>query len=127
MGLRGLDLFCGAGGSSQGASAAGVRMVAAVDRCELATATYREMFPFARKNVITADLDGALGAELFDTPGRIDLLLASPECTNHSLARGNRPPCEVSRRSSLLVLKFIEDLAPDYLVLENVAMLRRRA
>lgn len=124
MGLKGIDLFCGAGGSSQGAKAAGVDMVGAVDQWDLATKTYEDNFPSAAGNVVTATLGDKTGAELFTGLGRVDLLIASPECTHHSLARGNRPRCETSRRSGWFVIRFIEDLDPDFIVLENVAMMR---
>jgi site-specific DNA-cytosine methylase len=47
MPLRGIDLFCGAGGGSWGATAAGVKMVGAVDQWDIATATYSDNFPGA--------------------------------------------------------------------------------
>jgi DNA (cytosine-5)-methyltransferase 1 len=124
MGLRGIDLFCGAGGSSWGAAAAGIEMVGAVDLWPMATATYADNFAKARKNVITATLSDQTGAEIFSGIGKVDLLIASPECTHHSLARGNRPKCDSSRRSGWFVTRFIEDLAPEFIVLENVAMMR---
>lgn len=124
MGLRGIDLFCGAGGGSWGAAAAGVRMVGAVDEWALATATYADNFPSARKSVVTATLSDRTGAEILPGIGRVDLLIASPECTHHSLARGSRPKDDSSRRSGWFVTKFIEDLAPEFIVLENVAMMR---
>lgn len=124
MGLRGVDLFCGAGGSSRGAADAGIDMVGAVDQWNVATQTYAENFPSARRNVITAVLSDSSGADIFRAIGRIDLLIASPECTHHSLARGNRPRCENSRRSGWYVVRFIEDLDPEFIVLENVAMMR---
>ncbi|HTB21592.1 MAG TPA: DNA cytosine methyltransferase [bacterium] len=49
--LRALDIFCGAGGSSHGASSAGVQIVGAVDRWKTAVDTYRDNFP--RAHVIT--------------------------------------------------------------------------
>jgi DNA (cytosine-5)-methyltransferase 1 len=124
MGLRGIDLFCGAGGSSRGAADAGVKMVGAIDRWNLATQTYADNFPSARLNVVTTVLSDDSGAGVFNSIGKIDLLIASPECTNHSLARGNRPRCEDSRRSGWFVTRFIEDLEPEFIVLENVAMMR---
>ena len=124
MGLRGIDLFCGAGGSSQGASDAGVRMVGAVDQWDIATATYADNFPSARGEIVTATLNDKTGAEIFRSIGKVDLLIASPECTHHSLARGSRPRCEKSRRSGWFVVQFIEDFDPEFIVLENVAMMR---
>lgn len=124
MALRGIDLFCGAGGSSQGAADAGVEMIGAVDRWDIATKTYLDNFPTARGNVVTTTLDDRSGAHIFKSVSKVDLLIASPECTNHSLARGNKPLCEDSRRSGWFVTRFIEDLEPEFIVLENVAMMR---
>ena len=42
--MRGLDIFCGAGGGSAGAKAAGVEMVGAVDMCAIANRTYSHNF-----------------------------------------------------------------------------------
>jgi DNA (cytosine-5)-methyltransferase 1 len=125
MSLRGIDLFCGAGGGSWGAAAAGVRMVGAVDQWGIATATYADNFPSARGNVVTATLSTETGPELFQNIGRIDLLIASPECTHHSVARGRRPRCSESQGSSSYVLRFVEGLSPQHIVIENVeAMIR---
>lgn len=124
MGLRGIDLFCGAGGSSQGAVAAGIKMVGAVDQWDIATKTYADNFQSAQRNIVTGSLDDTTGADLFPSIGRVDVLIASPECTHHSLARGNRPRCDASRRSGWYVVNFIEDLDPEFIVLENVSMMR---
>jgi len=118
--VRAVDLFCGAGGSSWGAQTAGIKMVGAVDAWEIATATYKDNFRLARGNVITARLGDRSGPELFSGIGKIDLLLASPECTNHSIAKGNRPRCSESQRSGWYVRRFLEELQPRWIVLENV-------
>ena len=125
MSLRAIDLFCGGGGSSCGATMAGVRMVGAVDACPLATATYADNFPSAARNVITSRLEPGCGPDIFANLGQVDLLLASPECTNHSVARGSRPVCEVSRSSGWLILPFLETLKPRWIVLENVGGMTR--
>jgi DNA (cytosine-5)-methyltransferase 1 len=57
--------------------------------------------------------------------GKVDLLLASPECTNHSVARGAREIDTASLESGLYVLPFIRAWKPRFLVLENVARMRR--
>ena len=106
---------------------AGVEMVGAVDQWEIATSTYADNFPSASGNVVLATLDGKRGAEIFSQLPKIDLLIASPECTHHSLARGSRPRCAESQRSGWYVTQFIEDLEPDHIVLENVAMMRHWA
>jgi DNA (cytosine-5)-methyltransferase 1 len=52
------------------------------------------------------------------------MLIASPECTNHSPAKGSARRSEDSRRTSRYVLNFAARLAPRWVVLENVIQLR---
>ena len=59
--------------------------------------------------------------------GKVDLLLASPECTNHSVARGAKAIDPISLRSGLFVLPLIRAWQPRFLVLENVSRMRRWA
>ncbi|MDZ5454434.1 DNA cytosine methyltransferase [Labrys sp. ZIDIC5] len=125
--ITGIDLFCGAGGSSIGARRAGVEMVGAVDGWDVATRTYADNFPMAKRNVITARLDDESGQFLFDRVGKIDLIIASPECTHHSIARGAKLRCEESRRSGWYVMPFVDALRPRWVVLENVTPMRNWA
>ncbi len=120
--LRAVDLFCGGGGSSAGARAAGAEIIAGVDADPVAAATYADNFPGAV--VRCARLDHANGPEIVSDVGPVDLLLASPECTNHSIARGSRAIDEESRRSLLYFLPFIERWGPSYIILENVTRMR---
>lgn len=122
MPIHALDLFCGAGGSSQGAVQAGVALAGAIDSWDLATATIKANHPEAL--VLTQRLgpDSRPDRRLLDLG--IQLLLASPECTNHSVAKGNAPRSEESRRSANYVLNFIEDLEPEWVILENVVQMR---
>jgi len=120
--VRAIDLFCGAGGSSWGAKCAGVEIVAGLDMWETAGKVYKDNFPDAKfYGVKLEDIrPGDLASEL----GRIDLILASPECTNHSVAKGNRPRCEESRETALQVLRFAEVFRPRWIVVENVSSMR---
>jgi DNA (cytosine-5)-methyltransferase 1 len=95
-------------------------MVGAVDAWDVAARTYEDNFQHARGNVVNARLDDTSGPELFDNLGAVDLILASPECTHHSIARGSRPRDEESRRSGWYVMPFIEEIKPRWVVLENV-------
>jgi len=52
------------------------------------------------------------------------MIIASPECTNHSPAKGAAPRCENSRLTSHYVLGFAKRLKPRWIVLENVVQLR---
>jgi DNA (cytosine-5)-methyltransferase 1 len=104
---------------------AGAEIVAAIDADPLATATFKDNFPEAK--VVTGRLDETNGVSLLGDVGRIDLLLASPECTNHSVARGAKAVDPISLRSGLFILPFIETWRPTFLVLENVSRMRRWA
>lgn len=121
---RAIDLFSGGGGSSFGATLAGATMVGAVDAWDVAVRTYEDNFPSARGNVVCARLTDESGPEIFDDIGSIDLLIASPECTHHSVARGAKPRCDESRRSGWYVMRFVEELQPRWIVLENVSPMR---
>ena len=125
MTLRAIDLFCGIGGNSWGAQQAGVEIVAGFDQWDLAGKVYQDNFPQAR--FYGKDLTSFSRAELKhiqEEVGRIDLILASPECTSHSVARGNKPKREESLRLSWHVLRFAKLLQPRWIVIENVTAMR---
>lgn len=123
--IRGIDLFCGAGGSSLGARAAGVKIVAAFDMWELAVKTFQDNFPDSK--VYHHRLEDIDPAKVHREIGEIDLILASPECTSHSMARGNRKPSEDSRMTALEVVRFAREFLPRWIVIENVVSMRRWA
>ena len=56
--------------------------------------------------------------------GPIDILLASPECRNHSCAKGSAPRDELSRATAMHVVEYAAALRPRWLVLENVVYMR---
>ncbi|MBF0346293.1 MAG: DNA cytosine methyltransferase [Magnetococcales bacterium] len=83
----------------------------------------QENFPKA-KTVharLTQDFDPARLGSL----GQIDMILASPECTSHTCARGNRDRCDDSRNTAFLVLKFIDHFRPRWVIIENVVHMKR--
>jgi DNA (cytosine-5)-methyltransferase 1 len=104
---------------------AGAQIVAAIDSDPLAVATYKDNFPKAK--VVEGRLDDRNGIRLIGDIGEVDLVLASPECTNHSVARGARAIDTASLESGLYVLPFIHAWKPRFLVLENVARMQRWA
>lgn len=82
MGPTLTDLFCGAGGSGLGARAAGFDLVIAANHWALAIETHAANFPATEHDL--ADISQV-------DPRRYpftDVLWGSPECTNHSQARG---------------------------------------
>ena len=120
--IRGCDIFCGAGGSSAGARAAGVEMVGAIDMCATATATYAENFPDA--HVVTSRLEDLDINAFKKKVGDVDILLASPECRNHTCAKGSAPRDESSRATAMRVIEYARTLGPRWLILENVIYMR---
>jgi DNA (cytosine-5)-methyltransferase 1 len=120
--MKALDIFCGAGLGSAGARAAGATVVAAVDMDDVATATYRANFPDAE--VLNRRLEDVQPRKLRDKVGDIDLLLASPECTNHTCAKGSAPRSESSRATAMQVLRYARAIEPRWIVMENVVHMR---
>lgn len=120
--LKALDIFSGAGGSSYGARRAGVSISAAVDLCQVATATFAHNFP--ETTIINSPLERIRPNILKNKIGEIDILLASPECTNHTCARGSRPISEDSRATAMQVVRFAKAFEPRWIILENVVHMR---
>jgi DNA (cytosine-5)-methyltransferase 1 len=120
--IRTLDIFCGGGGSSYGARRGGATIVCGIDQCATATATYADNFPDA--DIVTARLEIINPRKLRDSIGDIDLLLASPECTSHTCAKGAARRSEPSRATALQTLRFAKEFMPRWLILENVVHMR---
>ncbi len=78
------DQVCGAGGSSLGASAAGTEVILAMNHWELAIETHNTNFP--QTDHVLADIS-QVDPRRYPTT---DILITSPECTCHSLAKGQK-------------------------------------
>ena len=115
-------MFCGGGGSSLGARAAGALVVGGVDLWETATNAFKLNFPDA--NVFNKDLRELSPSAVIKKTGQVDLLLSSPECTNHTCARGNKPQSEESKETALQVVRYAKAMKPRWIVLENVVHMR---
>lgn len=116
------DLFCGAGGTSTGAlraaREAGLRpSLTAVNHWPRAIETHTANHPEARH--LCTSIDAIDPRSLFKL-GELDLLLASPECMHHSVARGGRPVNDQSRATAWCVTRWAEALQPGAILVENV-------
>jgi DNA (cytosine-5)-methyltransferase 1 len=127
LGIRTLDLFAGCGGSSQGARYAGCEIVSAIDKWKLAETTFKDNFPKTR--FYCEEMDSFTSKRIRAEFNNIDLILASPECTNHTCAKGGVRRSEDirsedSRKTAFHVLKFAKELMPRWIVIENVTQMR---
>jgi len=120
-----VDLFCGAGGLSEGLRQAGFNVLGAVDLDALACSTYR--LNHKRAKLWEMDIKRLSGAAMMKAlnlrPGDLDLLAACPPCQGFSTMRtknGNR--WNRDQRNDLIfdVLRMIRSMKPMSVMLENV-------
>lgn len=116
-------MFHGAGGSSLGAQLAGAKIVAGIDYWDIASEAYMINFPDAK--AIKADIRSVSPTRLRDLVGDVDLIVASPECTNHSCAKGAAPRNEASRLTAFEVTRFAREFRPKWIIIENVIQMNR--
>ena len=122
--IRAFDLYCGAGGSSWGARLAGAEIVGGIDNDPVAMRTFADNFPtVACKHPRAAE--EIEFEQLRREVGKVDLLLASPECTDHTHAKGNAPRREESRRKAFQVVRFAKALRCRWLCVENVVNMQK--
>jgi len=115
--MEAIDLFAGAGGLSEGAKMAGVRVVWAANHWRAAVEVHALNHPNARHEC--QDLHQANWALV----PRHDLLLAAPCCQGHSKARGRangNPQHDASRSTAWAVVAAVEYHRPEFVVVENV-------
>jgi DNA (cytosine-5)-methyltransferase 1 len=128
------DQFCGAGGSSLGATAAGAQVVLAMNHWKLAVETHNTNFPNTLHDC--TDISACDPRRYPHT----DILITSPECVNHSRAQGRKrtqqaqlhlwelptidPAAERSRATMLDVPRFAEYHQYECIIVENVVEAR---
>lgn len=120
--IKAADLFCGAGGTSTGLKLAceekGLELdLLAINHWDVAIETHTKNHPNARH--LCESLDNVNPRKVVPG-GKLDILVASPECTHHSNARGGRPMSDQSRASAWHILRWIEALHVKNVLIENV-------
>ena len=120
--LRFVDLFCGAGFGARGAVQANGRPLLGVDSWELATDTFKANFPAA--DVICSPIE-KLDPKKLARRYKPDVLLTSPECTAHSIARGAKSGSEKSRETAIGIIPWLEAMKPRWLIVENVNRMKQ--
>jgi len=127
--LRAIDLFCGAGGLTQGLRNAGFRVVGAIDSDELAVESYRLNHKRTRvwREDITQLAPEEVMQELGLEPGDVDLLAGCPPCQGFSAMRTRNGRLGIDDPDNELVFEFLRyarALRPRALMMENVPALR---
>lgn len=117
-----IDIFCGAGFGARGGVSADCRPLLGVDSWELAVNTYKANFPDS--DVICSRIED-LNPEGLAKSYKPDVLLASPECTSHSIARGAKSGSERSRETAINIVPWLDAFRPRWLIIENVNRMKQ--
>jgi DNA (cytosine-5)-methyltransferase 1 len=110
-------LFAGFGGSEVGIEAAGETVEVAINHSEVAIAVHKANHPHVEHHT----------ADVYEVPpkrvvGRrhVRLLWLSPDCTDHSNAKGGKPREKGTRALAWVGVDWARDVRPDVIMLENV-------
>ena len=109
------DLFCGAGGSSRGATRAGGSSKFGIDLNRVQAEVYRGNF----RHCHVASIQDFTVADILKLPD-INLLSASPPCQGYSMARRKNLPDRKDKDAGLHILPFVIAKKPEFIFLENV-------
>lgn len=128
--LKAIDLFCGCGGLTAGLQQAEFEVIGAVDNNLLATETYKLNHPSV--HVWTTDITelptSVVLEELNIQPGELDLLAGCPSCQGFSTIRTHNGKHKIDDPRNNLIFeffRFIEELEPKAIMMENVPNLQR--
>jgi DNA (cytosine-5)-methyltransferase 1 len=128
--LTAIDLFSGSGGLTLGLKRAGFRVIGAVDCDSLATETYRAnhkntvLWETDIRDLSVSEVSSRLGLRV----GELDLLAGCPPCQGFSSMRtlnGKRNVDDPRNELVFEFLRFIRELEPKAIMMENVPGLAR--
>ena len=114
-----VDLFCGAGGMTQGLNKAGFQPLASVEISPIASATHNKNFPQCHH--FCGDIknfDSAKWLEEIGSP-EVHLVAGGPPCQGFSVA-GKRDPNDPRNRLFYEFIRVVSNIRPWYVVMENV-------
>lgn len=131
LGITAMDQFCGCGGTSLAAQLVGIEVKMALNHWKVAVASHNANFP-----QVDHDCTDISACDPRHYP-RTTILLTSPECTNHTKAKGIKrqaakqeygswdipkvdPAAERSRATMFDVVRFAEHHEFEVILVENV-------
>lgn len=120
------DLFCGGGGTSSGLKKACLSLgktvkLIAINHWDVAISTHTANHPDATH--LCTEID-SVDPRKAVPGGRLNILVASPECTHHSNARGGKPMSDQRRASAWHIVRWAEAIYIDNIIVENVREFR---
>lgn len=128
--LTAIDLFCGAGGLTEGLKQAGFNVLAGVEIDSIAAKTYKLNHPETK--CFEKDIRLLTATELMTSlnlkKGELDLLAGCPPCQGFSTLRTRKKVIAHSDDRNELIfeyLRLVEELLPKNIMLENVPALAK--
>jgi len=114
-----LDLFCGAGGLSEGFRQAGFRIILGIDHNKNALNTFKKNHP--ESEIILGDLTRITKKNIKKAvhDKKIDIIIGGPPCQGFSMA-GKRIPNDPRNSLFREYLRFVREIRPKMFVMENV-------
>ena len=116
----GIDLFCGAGGMSEGFRQSGIKIIAAVEADAINAETHKINFEDCK--TICKDIQYISKDEILDNISpikEIDVVFGGPPCQGFSVI-GKRKPDDYRNFLLFEFARIVSELKPKYFVLENV-------
>ncbi len=114
-----IDLFCGAGGLTQGMKQAGLNPVASVEISPIASATHQRNFPHCRHfcgDITSLNIKNWLEGIKYED---IHIVAGGPPCQGFSVA-GRRDPNDPRNILFRQFVRVVAEIKPLYVVMENV-------
>lgn len=114
-----VDLFCGAGGITQGLVQAGFQPLASVEVSPIASATHQRNFP--QSHHFCGDIEQFSASTWLQQIGspEVHLVVGGPPCQGFSVA-GKRDPKDPRNRLFYEFVRVVSEIRPWYVVMENV-------
>ncbi|WP_427158876.1 DNA cytosine methyltransferase [Aliinostoc sp. HNIBRCY26] len=114
-----VDLFCGAGGITQGLVQAGFKALASVEMNPIASATHQQNFPDCHHFCGDIEQFNAKSWLQQISSPEINLVVGGPPCQGFSVA-GKRDPKDPRNRLFYEFVRVVSEIQPWYVVMENV-------
>lgn len=117
--LNAIDLFCGAGGLSEGFKEAGFTSILGVDHNKAALETFA--YNHKKSKTILGEIENISKQDIMDKIGtqEVHVIIGGPPCQGFSMA-GRRNPDDPRNRLVQEFLRIVKEFQPEFFVIENV-------